>query len=377
MKKNTKHSLNVIIVLVCLSLMIYFFFPQPPCSLSVFEKRAVWLTYQDLSQLSYKNKKSFQKDFETVVKNIEDYQCNTIIVQVRAFADALYSSKYFPMSQVITNQEHLSFDPLEEMTTIAHGKGMLIEAWINPYRISLNARTYNQFKQNAKQREWLENPNFTIHYGEYQYILNPANLNVRHLIVSGVEEVVENYNVDGIHFDDYFYVPKTHGETTVSERMDNVNMLIQDVYQSIKRINRDVTFGISPQGNYENCINEGADVDTWLKEEGYVDYLMPQIYWSDQYGQNGRTALFSERAKRFAKIKRHQNIKLYAGLALYQAGQTLKMDQGWLTSSHNISDQVQILHEKGYDGYGLFRYDFILRKAGQKEMGELLRNHQN
>ncbi len=129
--------------------------------------------------------------------------------------------------------------------------------------------------------------------------MNPASQSVRDYIVDGVREIVENYDVDGIHFDDYFYVAGTHDGTTQNQRMDYVNMLIQDVYQTIKSIDDHVVFGISPQGNYENCISDGADIDTWLSEEGYIDYLMPQIYWSDQYGE-GNEAMFTQRCQQFA-----------------------------------------------------------------------------
>ncbi len=152
-------------------------------------------------------------------------------------------------------------------------------------------------------------------------------------------------------------------------------MLVQSVYQSIKAIDPDVVFGISPQGNYENCLESGADVVTWLKEEGYIDYLMPQIYWSNHYGSDGKTKLYSQRIKTFARLKRHKNVTLYAGLALYQAGKELNDDQGWSNSINNISSQVQILYLNGYKGYSLFTYSSLLNETGQKEMDELLRIH--
>lgn len=374
MKKKSKNNGSVIIVLLCLSLFLYFFFPKPPCSIIDFDKRAVWISYQELSELDYHSKQSFRKDFETILNEVIKYKTNTIIVHVRAFSDALYQSSLFPLSQIMTNQTQLSFDPLVEMVDLAHEKGLYFEAWVNPYRISLNERTYNQF-MNSIHRSWLNNESLTIHYGTYQYILNPASQKVRDYIVDGIKEIVSNYEVDGIHFDDYFYVSNTFGKTTQEERLKNVNLLIKDVYQSIKAINNQVTFGISPQGNYENCINQGADVDTWLKESGYIDYLMPQIYWSNQYGKKGKTKLFTQRAKLFASLKRCNDVQLYAGLALYHSGEELSDDQGWFLSSSNISDQVQILSRYGYNGYSLFKYSSLKKESAKKEMNELLRVH--
>lgn len=375
MKKNTKHSFLVIVVLLCVCFIVYFLFPRPTCSLSSLDKRAVWFSYSDLAKFSYESRDAFIEDFSEALRVVDNYKNNTIIVQVRPFADALYQSKIYPISKVICHRSSLSFDPLEEMIKLAHKKGISIEAWINPYRISLNKNTYQNFMELSSKKSWLEDTKQSIGYATYKYIFNPESQDVRDYIVAGVKEIVENYEVDGIHFDDYFYIEGTHGETTQGQRMDNVNMLIQDVYQSIKSINSNIVFGISPQGNYENCVNEGADVDTWLKEDGYVDYIMPQVYWSNQYGPDGKTRMFTDRIELYAGLKRQKTVMLYAGLALYQSGEELDLDKGWTLSSSNISEQVQILSNNGYKGYSLFNYSSLLKEDGEKEMRELLRAH--
>ena len=375
MKKNTKHSFLVIVVLLCVCFIVYFLFPRPTCSLSSLDKRAVWFSYSDLAKFSYESRDACIEDFSEALRVVDNYKNNTIIVQVRPFADALYQSKIYPISKVICHRSSLSFDPLEEMIKLAHKKGISIEAWINPYRISLNKNTYQNFMELSSKKSWLEDTKQSIGYATYKYIFNPESQDVRDYIVAGVKEIVENYEVDGIHFDDYFYIEGTHGETTQGQRMDNVNMLIQDVYQSIKSINSNIVFGISPQGNYENCVNEGADVDTWLKEDGYVDYIMPQVYWSDQYGPDGKTRMFTDRIELYAGLKRQKTVMLYAGLALYQSGEELDLDKGWTLSSSNISEQVQILSNNGYKGYSLFNYSSLLKEDGEKEMRELLRAH--
>ena len=364
----------MIIILLCICVLIYIFIPHPPCSLLSFDKRAVWFSYGDLEQFSYKSQKDFEKDFSQAIENIKKYHMNTVIVQVRAFSDALYDSKLFPVSKVITHQESLSFDPLQSMIDIAHQNDMSIEAWVNPYRISLNRESFEQFLNESPHYQWLEDASQTIGYATYQYILNPASQSVRDYIVDGVREIVENYDVDGIHFDDYFYVAGTHDGTTQNQRMDYVNMLIQDVYQTIKSIDDHVVFGISPQGNYENCISDGADIDTWLSEEGYIDYLMPQIYWSDQYGE-GNEAMFTKRCQQFADIPRHQSVILYAGLALYRAGNGEDEDYGWQNRTDNISSQVQILYEHGYKGFSLFRYGSFLQDSAILELESLIHQH--
>ena len=124
-------------------ILIYLIFPIRYCSLNDFDKRAVWVSYQDLSKLSFENQKSFEKDFKEIVSNAQKQRCNTIIVHIRAFSDALYSSQLFPISSVITHQTQLSFDPLESMIGLTHQEGLAFEAWINPYRISINKRHIN------------------------------------------------------------------------------------------------------------------------------------------------------------------------------------------------------------------------------------------
>lgn len=374
-KKKKQKSLKVVLILICLMILIYFIFPIPNCSLSDFDKRAVWVSYQDLAKLSFENQRSFEKEFKEIVSHAQKQKCNTLIVHVRAFSDALYPSQLFPISSVITKQSRLTFDPLASMIDLTHQEGLSFEAWINPYRISINEKTYQQFIAHSMKRRWLNDESYTIHYGTYQYILNPAHQEVRDYITKGVQEIVKNYDVDGIHFDDYFYVEGTHGKTTQKERLDHVNALISQVYSAIKSVKDNVTFGISPQGNYENCLLEGADVDTWLKEEGYVDYVMPQIYWSDSYGVDGNTEMFTKRAKTFSRLKKHKNVKLYAGLAIYKAGQEDGNDIGWSQRSDNLSRQIQTLYQYDYDGYSLFDYSSMMKEEGQKEMSEVFRHH--
>ena len=365
-----------VIVLVCIAIVLYFLFPESKqATLKSFQMRSVWFSYIDLEEFSYDSQEAFRNDFSQAIDKVSDIYTNNVIVQVRPFADALYKSKLYPTSQMISHSSSLSFDPLTEMIDIAHEKDMTIEAWINPYRISLSEKSYKQFANYSSKKAWLNDSTKTIHYGQYQFIFNPASSTVRKYIVDGVKEVAKNYDVDGIHFDDYFYIQGTHDGTSENERIDNVNMLIQEVYQSIKQINKDIIFGISPQGNYENCINEGADVDTWLSEEGYVDYLMPQIYWTDQYGEDGQTTMFSDRAKLFASLKRNNDIDIYAGLAIFNCGEEMELDKGWSNSSSNLASQIDVLKQYGYSGYSLFHYNCLDNEATKAEIDELLKQH--
>lgn len=374
-KKSNNQGIIALIVIIILCLLVYFIFPKPPFSLDVMKKRAVWVSYQDLEKLDYSSSRQFKKSFDEICNHSIEYGCNTLIVHVRAFQDAMYKTYRFPFSKVITGKTTLNFDPLKIMIEVAHKYELKFEAWINPYRISLNSYTFHQFVDYSPIKSWISNKSRVIHYGEYMYILNPKSQEVRDYIVNGVEEIVKKYDVDGIHFDDYFYVDGTYNDISQSNRLENVNKLIKKVYKSIKNIKDDVIFGISPQGNYENCLIGGADVDTWLENEGYIDYLMPQIYWSDQYHSDGKTKMFSNRVKKWKSLKKNKNIDLYVGLALYQSGQKLDYDQGWSSSSENICSQIEILDKNNIKGYSLFHYSYLLDRNGQKEMANLLKKH--
>ncbi len=201
--------------------------------------------------------------------------------------------------------------------------------------------------------------------------LIPASAYARDTIVEGVREIVENYDVDGVHFDDYFYVSGTLGSTTAQQRKDAVNALVSDVYETIKSIDKNVVFGISPQGNLDNDRNEGADIDTWLSKEGYVDYLMPQIYWTDQWGSAGTTTMFSDRAKAFYDIWTNKNIDLMVGLALYKVNGQGSGDAGWSWSSDNLATQVQKAAKLGYNGFALFRYANLVDANSKTELNNL------
>ncbi len=365
--KSNHQGVIALIIIVVVCIILHLFVPKN-MTIDDMEKRCVWVSYSDLQQLDYHSLESFKESFQKVINTSINNKCNVLIVHVRAFQDAMYKTNRFPLSTVIIGRK-VSFDPLEIMIQLCHQSNIKFEAWINPYRISLNQYTYQQFISYSPIKKWISDNKKVIHYGEYQYILNSGSQDVIDYIVNGVEEIVRNYKVDGIHFDDYFYVENTHQNISREKRLSNVNRLIKRVYKTIKDIDRDVLFGISPAGNIENCILAGADIYSWLSEDGYVDYLMPQIYWTNQYKNN--TPLFTNRLKQWNKLKKN-DVDLYIGLALYQAGKELEYDQGWSKSHKNIIEQVEILFQYDIKGYALFHYQNLLEKSGQKEMKHLL-----
>lgn len=334
-----------------------------------FDKKAVWISYLNMETLKDQNEQAFKQSFSFMCDKAIENKLNTLIVQVRPFQDAIYPSKLFPTSFYISSSQELNYDPLAIMVEIAHEKGLFIEAWINPYRISYNQQQWNQFKTYSSIKDYANSKH--ILKDHYNAMLNPASEEVREYIVAGVDEIIQNYNVDGIHFDDYFYRESMFQDTTQKERQQYVNALIREVYATIKAKDAKISFGISPQGNLDNARNIGADIDTWLREDGYVDYVMPQIYWTNEWGMNQDVAMFDERVQAYQAIHQNENTKLYAGLALYLCGQDVNDDFGWQKQNDNLKQQVETVKENGWQGYSLFDYDSLLEDSTRAERSNL------
>lgn len=338
------------------------------------DSRAVWVSYLDFEEyLQDKSESEFKSAFTEICNNALKNNLNTLIVHVRAFNDAVYPTANYPWAEWLSSDmKDPGYDPLEIMIDIAHNKGLKFEAWINPFRVSLKTTQTQRFAASEYFKDFSQDD--LIEYdndGQHKMILNPASQTAQNAIVEGVREIVDNYDVDGIHFDDYFYVSGTLGNTSQQERKEHVNKLVKRVYQTVKNAGTDKVFGISPQGNLDNDRNEGADIDTWLSTEGYVDYVMPQIYWTDQYGASGTTTMFSDRAKAFYDIWTNKNVDLKVGLALYKVNGQGSGDAGWSWSSNNLATQVQKASALDYNGYALFRYAQLIEAGSQTELNNL------
>ena len=278
--------------------------------------RAVWLSYLEFNSyrksVKNNNESSFRKFYKHILQQIKTIGCNRIIVQVRPFGDALYASDYFPWAACIsgTQGKDPGYDPLKIMTEMSHKEGVSIEAWINPYRIS-SGKSIRSLSKTNPARKWFSaqdtKRNVLSYEGSLYY--NPSSESVRNLIIQGVKEIVQNYNVDGIHMDDYFYPYPNPGEdfpdhvsfaqygrgysNKADWRRDNVNVLIKEIHETVRECKPWVKFGVSPFGIYRNKKNDPngsdtrglqnyddlyADVLMWINN-GWVDYNIPQIYW--------------------------------------------------------------------------------------------------
>lgn len=291
--------------------------------------KGVWFSFLDWQlYLRGKDQAGFDAAFSGVCDVTLSHGLNTIFVHVRSHNDAVYPSGIYPWSAQMLSGANPGYDPLADMVNIAHSKGLSIHAWINPYGYRNGAITGNAA------------------------LATTAN------VVSGVQEIVANYGVDGIHFDDYF-PPVGKAE---------INSMVSQVHTVCANAGK--VFGISPQGNLDNLRASSADVDTWLSSGGYVDYLCPQLYWSDNYGAGGNVTMFSNRLNLFRSIDK-AGIPLYVGLAAYKAGQPIGSDPGWGMSSVNLATQRDKALGAGYTGYIVYRYNTLLSAPAAAELSAL------
>ena len=233
--------------------------------------------------------------------------CNAIIFQVRPECDALYESEIEPWSYYLTGQQgdkpYPYWDPLQWMIDECHRRGMELHAWVNPYR----AKTKSPHR-NASNHVIMRHPEWTFQYDGLT-LLNPALKECRDYICDVVRDIVERYDVDGLHIDDYFYPYPVAGidipddaqyrasPNGIQDRGDwrryNVNLFVQQMYETIHRAKPWVKFGVSPFGIYRNKKSDPngsftnglqnydqlyADVLLW-DANGWMDYCVPQLYW--------------------------------------------------------------------------------------------------
>ena len=350
------------------------------------EMRGVWVSYMELSMEneSSKTQKAFEDKFTEIAQKCREGGFNTLIVQVRPFCDALYKSSYFPWSHILTGTqgENPQYDALQIMCDICKENNLKIHAWINPYRVSSNETP----KKLSDNNPYIKNSEIGIKT-DNGIFLDPSNETAQQLISDGVKEIAENYDVDGIQFDDYFYptedesfdkkqyeayIEKYGKENSMSLdnwRMQNVNTLICKIYRTIKSVDSSVEFGISPQGNIGNNDGLYADVKSWCTCKGFADYICPQIYFSLE----NPALTFEDCLDSWTSLDFDENVKLYVGLGGYKAGNGEYDEETWLLSDSILADEYDILrNNKSVRGFMLYSYNCLEDDTAKKEINNLI-----
>lgn len=285
------------------------------------EVRGVWIA--TVGNINFPSKKGLSADklraeLDDIVKTCAENNLNTIFFQVRPCADALYKSELFPQSEFVSGKQGQApdgaFDCLEYLINEAKKQKINVHAWVNPLRVTYGSASNPKTDLSALSADnpARQNPNWAVPYADGKLYFDAGNPAVREYIAQGVAEIVKNYAVDGIVFDDYFYpYPVTQdGKTAEFEdgesfaaygagqnkddwRRENINTLVRDCYNAVKSANSACLFGISPFGIWQNDDGKNGGSDTrgfeaykslycdataWAKG-GYVDYIAPQLYW--------------------------------------------------------------------------------------------------
>ncbi len=338
--------------------------------------------------------------FITIADHHKATGMNVLFVQMRSQCDAMYPSDIEPWSADLTGRQGTApstpWDPMAFAIEECHKRGMEFHAWLNPYRATSNSANIPNFAENHVTRA---HPEWLLSQGILR-VLDPGLPEVRDHIMSVITDIVHRYDVDGIHFDDYFYPPSAPAGTTpynddttfaayprgftvkADWRRDNVNLLIRRVYDSIKTIKPWVKFGVSPSGIYRNSTNPAigtptsglehyttlfADTRRWL-QEGWVDYIMPQVYWwIGQPGANYGAIVpwWNNQAN-----GRH----IYIGMAGYKVGD-LAQGAAWQDSTQ-IPRQVRMNRDSVHQNiFGQAVYNTNSLRSNRKNFRDSLRRH--
>lgn len=328
------------------------------------EFRGIWIATVDNIDFPAKKGMPVAEQKSQILMDLElahSLNFNAVLFQVRPQCDALYQSKIEPWSEFLTGEmgKPQAFDPLDFLIREAHKRGILVHAWFNPYR-ALHPAAKTVSKNHISKRR----PDLVRAYGKYLW-LDPSDSEVQKYSLSVVMDVVKRYDIDGVHFDDYFYpypekdsagnniefpddvnwekYQKAGGSLSRGDwRRENVNKFIVAVGRGIKSVKPEVMYGISPFGIWQPLPELGisgfnqyellfADARKWLKD-ATIDYLSPQLYWETARKAQSFPVLLKWWSEQNASA-RH----LWPGLATYRVGTNENFTAGEITNQIRLA----------------------------------------
>jgi uncharacterized lipoprotein YddW (UPF0748 family) len=360
------------------------------------EFRGIWIA--TVENIDWPSKKFLsperqKEEFINIISHLKKDKINAVFIQVRPSCDAFYQSETEPWSEWLTGiqgkEPEPFYDPLIFIVEECHKRGIEIHAWFNPFRSVVNTKTSNITGKHISKTH----PDWNIVYGKYKW-LNPGLPEVRNYVTGVVLDVVRKYNIDGVHFDDYFYPypvknTKFRDEKTFvnysrgikdieSWRRDNINLFLKQVSDSIRKVRSGCIFGISPFGIWKNNISDISGSNTkgsesyyktysdskkWLSE-GWIDYLVPQLYW--HIGNS--SANYKILAEWWSNNSFGKNI--YLGQAVYKIANDYHED--WM-NGNQIQKQIRLNRSlKNISGNVFFNTStFLKNPMGLKDSLEI------
>ena len=350
------------------------------------EMRGIWVStvYSlDYPESATVDDEELRRQADEILDSSKAMGMNAVFLQVRPSADAFYESDYYPWSRYLSGTQGLApengFDPLKYWVEAAHERGMELHAWINPYRVTRSGES--EYQALSADNPARQHPEWLIKY-DGNYYFDPALPEVRRLVTDGALEIVNNYDVDGIHLDDYFYPGQDFADQASYEkygsgfsdigdfRRDNVNQLIRMLDEELHAADSDLSFGVSPSGIWANksTLPEGSDTagtesysryyadSVYWAEAGIVDYLAPQIYWNIGYS----IADYQILANWWSDMLEGTGVKLYIGMADYKAAEAAGDPSSAWYGTAELERQMNLNRSiSGISGEIHFRYRLI------------------
>lgn len=360
------------------------------------EMRGVWIATVcnlDFPTVQTTDAGMLSAEIDAQIANCKRLGFNAIFLQVRPSCDAIYPSAVFPWSVYLTGQQGIApqngFDPLAYWIAKSHENGIELHAWLNPYRITKYGE--KEYASLPASNPAKQHPEWVRAYSDKNYYFDPSIPEVRELIKQGVAEILEHYEVDGIHMDDYFYPGRDFDDaqtfaaynqgtfTNIEDwRRNNVDRLIQELGVLIHSFGEDIQFGISPAGVWENSNahplgsnTQGghpsysklyADTRKWAVEE-WIDYIVPQIYW--QIGHS--KADYAILADWWAETLQDSSTRLYIGMGDY-LGAGAGIESIWYAGAEigrqlAYNDQLDKVDGEVHFRYGTIMNDTMLQQV--------------
>ena len=406
--KIVKKINKLLLVLIAVTLCVFAFQPtvKPVVDAATTyegktqELRAVWVSHFAGDVHAYQDEASYKEEILGILNNMEVMGFNTIIFHVRTHNNALYKSELNPLASFWSKVNFDEFDPLEWMIEECHARGIEFHAWMNPYRISTNGTTSHYVSGAVPEGNPVLDSNNLLQSGD-SIILDPGIPEVRDYIVESCMEVIENYDVDAIHFDDYFYISGCDDTTTRNKynteglslgdfRRKQVDLFIEklsdSMYEYNIKNNKSVQLGISPSGIYRNgsygsntvpeydengnltyplySNTSGfahydnylySDTKKWIDEE-WIDYILPQTYWAIGH----TSASFAKLTKWWSWAVENKKTNLYIAVGIYMA-----LESGTSGSYWKGTEEVknQLIDANQYDkvaGISFYKYSSLL-----------------
>lgn len=324
---------------------------------------------------------------DNLLNNVQSLGYNAIFFQVRPAGDAFYPSNIFPWSKYLTGNGGQSplngFDPLAYLIEESHKRGIAFHAWINPYRITASAKDNDTLPESSIAKT---HPDLVIKHTDGKLYLNPGEPEANQLVIDGIAEIVKNYDVDGIHIDDYFYPDSSFPDSSTFAkyggafsdigdwRRYNTTNLIKSISSTLRSSHPDVIFSVSPCGIWANkeshpdgsdtkgvqsYFDYYADTREWVKEN-LIDWIIPQIYWNI----GNSAADFEIVAKWWDSVAAGTDVSLCIGQGVYKNADETSSASVWYGERGiaELSRQLQLMANlKTCIGYSHYRLGSIAK----------------